>query len=79
MHLCHFLLLKSCSWNNQFFIVAYFTELQNTENIVQKYENEMQMHRCEIILMSFEKVFIAYFFPNAANMLHPNIRLEMRW
>ena len=48
MHLCHFLLLKSCSWNNQFFIVAYFTELQNTENIVQnmkmKHNADAQMH-----------------------------------
>ena len=47
MHLCHFLLLMSCSWNNQFFIVAYFTELQNTENIVQnmKWNNaDAQMH-----------------------------------
>ena len=48
MHLCHFSLLKSCSWNNQFFIVAYFTELQDTENIVQnmkmKHNADAQMH-----------------------------------
>ena len=32
-----------------------------------------------IILMSFEKVFIVWFFPNGAEMLHPNIGLKMCW
>ena len=29
--------------------------------------------------MSFEKVFIAYFFPNEAERLHPNTGLKMCW
>ena len=57
-----FLPLKCCSWNNHIFIAAYFTlwaprHWNIMQNIRLKHNADAQ--QCEIILMSFDKVFIA--------------------